>query len=192
MPGPTSHSLESVLHLVADAEGRISIPEGREPATLIVLTAGYGRKIVVPAQRPEPDDNGLVQIPLEPAGAILGVRAPDSRLSQPGDRISLSLPPSDGFEHMFHGLSLNENGECVVDSLSPGRYTVVLMYSDGSLSSPCWSNTIGVNAGQRVTVSFGKMTGTLTLSGRTTPFAQVQTTRKSDLPREVVAPDRDE
>ena len=135
------HGLETVLHLVSDAEGRVTIPEGREPATLIILTAGYGRKIVVPTKRPELDDNGLIQIPLEPAASILGVRAPDSRLSKLGDRMSLYWPATDGFEHMFHGLSLNEDGQCLVDSLSPGRYRVALMYSDSNMSAPCWYRT---------------------------------------------------
>lgn len=186
------HGLETVLHLVSDVEGRVTISESRDPTTLIILTAGYGRTIITPAQRPEPDDSGLIQIPLEPAASILGVRAADSRLSQLGDGISLYLPATDGFEHMFHGLSLNENGECLVDSLSPGRYRVALMYSDGNMSAPCWSRTIDVKAGQHVTVPLGEMTGTLTLSGRTSPFTQVQITRKSSVSAAVVSPGDDE
>ena len=47
-------------------------------------------------------------------------------------------------------------------------------------------------AGQQVTVPLGEMTGTLTLSGRTTPFTQVQITPKLNAPGAVVAPDHAE
>lgn len=176
------HGLETVLHLVADSEGRITVPEGQDPSTLIVLMAGYGRRVITPAQRPEPDDSGLTGIQLEPAATIHATRAPNSRISQQGDdNVYLDFRSSDGFDNMFHSLRLNENGECFIDSLAPGKYQVGLMHSDGAASTACWLKSINLKAGQHVELPLGEMTGTLTVSGRTTPFTDVSLRPKPNL-----------
>lgn len=176
------HGLETVLHVVSDSDGRITVPEGRDPSTLIILMAGYGRKVITPQQRPEPDASGLMRINLEPAATIHATRAPNSRISQQGDEMYLDSRPSEGFENMFHSLHLDEDGECFIDSLAPGKYQVGLMHSDGAASTACWLKSIDLKVGQQIELPLGEMTGTLTVSGRTTPFTDVSLRAKPSLP----------
>ena len=176
------HGLETVLHVVSDADGRMTIPEGREPVTFIILTAGYGRRVITPALRPDPDENGLIRILLDPAATIHATRAANSRIAQQGDRIYLEMQSTDGFRHMYHSPKLDENGECLIDSLAPGKYFVGLMHSAGFSSTACWLKTIELKAGQKVELPLGEMTGDLTVSGRTTPFTDVSLRPKPNLP----------
>ena len=176
------HGLENVLRVVSDANGRITVPEGKEQATLIILTPGYGRKIITPEQRPEPDDNGVLQIALEPAATIHATRAPNSRIGREESSIYLELESPGNFSHMFHSLRLNEQGECLIDSLAPGRYQAGLFHSGGNMSTACWLRTIELVPGQHVELPLGEMSGTLTVSGRTAPFTDVSLQPIDDLP----------
>src|SRR5207249_6239991 len=142
---------------------------------------GYARLVVTPRLRPAPNDAGLVQIPLKPAASIHGVAVPGSRLSQQSDGLSLHIDRADGFDQMFHGLKWDEKGECLIDSLAAGDYYLTLMHSVGNTSTSCWTKKITLKAGERLTVPLGEMTGTLTFSGRTSPFTQVRITRKPNL-----------
>lgn len=177
-----SHGLEMVLHMVTDAEGRITVPEGDEPKTLVIFTPGYARTIVTPLLRPDPDSTGLMQIPVAPAAVILGVQAAGSPISVGQGGVSLHYFATDGFEHMFHNLTQDENGECRIDSLAAGEYLVMLQHSDGNMSTSCWTKKIALKAGEQRQLPLGEMTGSLTLSGRTTPFTDIQITRKPNLP----------
>ena len=185
-----SHGLEMVLHMVTDAEGRITVPEGDEPKTLILLTPGYARQIITPLLRPDPDATGLIQIPIDPAAVILGVTDPKSRIAKGQSGVSLYYVSTDGFDHMFHNLQRDEQGECRIDSLAAGDYRVMLQHSSGNLSTSCWTKKITLKAGEQLKLPLGEMTGSLTLSGRTTPFTEVQMTRKQNHPSvTIVAPD---
>ena len=177
-----SHGLEMVLHMVTDAEGRITLPEADEPKTLILYTPGYARMVVTPVLRPDPDANGLIQIPVEPAAVILGVPVPGSRIGAGQGGVSLHFFSTDGFDHMYHNLVRNEMGECRIDSLAAGKYLVMLQHSNGHASTSCWTKKVTLQAGEQLKLPLGEMTGTLTLSGRTTPFTDIQITRKSNLP----------
>ena len=177
-----SHGLEMVLHMVTDVEGRITVPEGDEPKTLVIFTPGYARAIITPLLRPDPDATGLIQIPVEPAAVILGIAAPDSQISPGQGGVSLHYFATDGFEHMFHNLAQDEQGMCRIDSLAAGDYLVMLQHSDGNISTSCWTKKITLKAGEQRKLPLGEMTGSLTLSGRTTPFTDIQITRKPNLP----------
>ncbi len=177
-----SYGLDMVLHMVTDAEGRMSVPEGDEPKTLIFLTPGYARMVVTPLLRPDPDANGLVQIPVAPAAVIRGVPAPGSKISTGEGGVSLHYTATDGFDHMFHNLKQDDKGECRIDSLAAGEYLVMLQHSNGNMFTACWTRKVTLQPGEQLELPLGEMTGTLTLSGRTTPFTDVQITRKSNLP----------
>lgn len=183
------HSLENVLHIVSDREGRLTVPEGDVPVTLVILSPGYARTIVTPALRPDPDDAGLIRIPLAPAASIRGVAAPGAHIGgQPCD-LSLSIMSTDHFDHMVQGLKQNEKGECLIDSLAAGEYLISLMHSQGNWSTACWSKKVTLGVGKQRTVALGEMSGTLTLSGRAFPFAHVRISRQaSDLDREAIPP----
>ena len=176
------HTFETVVHVVSDTDGRITVPEDSPLATLIIQTAGYGRKIVTPRQRPEPDKNGLIRIPLEPAATIHATRAANSRIAEQGDNVYLEFQSTDGFHHMFHSLRLDANGECLIDSLAPGKYWVGLMHSAGHSSAACWLKICELKAGQNLELPLGDMTGKITVSGRTTPFTHVSLGPKPQLP----------
>ncbi len=173
------HSLENVLHLVTDSDGRITLPEGLEQSTLFILAAGYGRLAIAPKRRPDPDEKGLVRIQLEPAATILAIRDPNSRFREPDEQLYLHLETSDDFEHMFHSLR-GEEGKWFVDSLAPGTYQVGVTHSIGGASTACWLKTMTLKAGQHVDLLLSEMTGKLTLSGRTTPFTDVSLSPKRD------------
>ena len=177
-----SHGLEMVLHMVTDAEGRITVPEGDEPKTLVIFTPGYARTIITPLLRLDPDSTGLIQIPVAPAASILGVQAAGSPIGAGQSGVSLHYYASDGFDHMIHNLSQDENGECRIDSLAAGDYLVMLQHRDGNMSTSCWTKKVTLQAGEQLKLPLGEMTGTLTLSGRTTPFTDIQITRKPNLP----------
>lgn len=172
------HALEYVLRVTSNAEGRITVAEGEEPATLLILAAGYARMVVTPALRPDPNEAGVIPIPLPPAASIRGVAVPDSRLSQQADGVSLHFASTDRFDHMFHGLKRDQNGECLIDSLAAGDYFLTLMHSEGNMSTSCWTKKITLKAGEHVKVPLGEMIGTLTVSGRTSPFTQIRLTPK--------------
>ena len=176
------HALENVLRVTSHADGRVTVPEGDEPATLIILTSGYARMVVTPLLRPDPNDAGLIQIPLQRAASIHGVAVPTSRLSQRADGLSLHFVSSDRFDHMFHGLERDEKGGCLIDSLAAGDYFLTLMHSEGNTSTSCWTKKIALKAGEQLKVPLGEMIGTLTLSGSTSPFTEVRMTRKPSLP----------
>lgn len=173
-----NHALENVLRVTSSADGRFTVPEGDEPATLIIHTSGYARVVVTPALRPDPNEAGLVPIVLQSGASIHGVAVPSSRLSQQADGVSLHFVSTDRFDHMFHGLKRDEKGKCLIDSLAAGDYLLTLMHSDGNVSTSCWTRKITLKAGEKRTVPLGEMTGSLTLSGRTSPFTQVRITRK--------------
>lgn len=173
------HSLENVLHLVTDSDGRITLPEGLEPSTLFILAAGYGRLAIAPKRRPDPDEKGLVRIQLEPAATIRAIRDPNSRFRNPDEQLYLHVESSDDFEHRFHSLR-GEEGKWFVDSLAPGTYHVGVTHSIGGASTACWLKTIMLKAGQHVDLLLSEMTGKLTLSGRTTPFTDVSLSPKRD------------
>lgn len=185
------HALENVLRLTSNADGRVTVPEGDEPVTLIIHTSGYARAIVTPTLRPDPNDAGLVPIRLQPGASIHGVAVPGSRLSQQADGVSLHFVSTDRFDHMFHGLKRDEKGGCLIDSLAAGDYFVTLMHSDGNMSTSCWTKKITLKAGEKRTVPLGEMTGSLTLSGRTSPFTQVRITRKPSVSTGDANPTRD-
>jgi hypothetical protein len=178
------HSLENVLHLVTDSDGRITLPEGLDPSTLFILTAGYGREVIPPKRRPNPDEKGLIRIPLEPAATIRAIRDPNSRFREPDERLYIHVEPADDFEHMFHSMR-GDGGTWFVDSLAPGIYHVGVTHSIGGSSTACWLKTIKLEAGQHLELLLSEMTGKLTLSGRTTPFTDVSLSPKRD-PKGVV------
>ncbi len=183
------HSLENVLHLVTDSDGRITLPEGLEPSTLIILTAGYGREVITPKRRPNPDKQGLIRIELGPAATILAIRDPNSRFGEPDEQLYLQVESSDDFEHMFHSLR-GDKGKWFVDSLAPGTYQVGVTHSIGGSSTACWLRTLKLKGGEHVDLLLSEMTGKLTLSGRTTPFTDVSLSPKRD-PKGVGDPKND-
>ncbi|MDA1230524.1 MAG: carboxypeptidase-like regulatory domain-containing protein [Planctomycetota bacterium] len=176
------HSLDTVLHLISDTDGRIAVPEGAVLPTLIIQSAGYGRKIMTPQQRPEPDADGIIRLALEPAATIYATRAADSHIARQGDNIYLNVQAQDNFSQMFHSLRLDASGECFIDSLAPGKYSVGLMHSGGFGSTACWLKTVELKAGQNVELALGEMTGAIMVSGRTSPFTDVSLGLKADLP----------
>lgn len=173
-----NHGLENVYRVTSDADGRLVVPEGDAPVALIILAPGYGRRVISAKLRPAPDDAGVIKIRLHPAASIRAIATPGSRLSRDADGITLATATSDGFEHMFHGLKRDSQGGCLIESLAPGIYQVVLMHSDGNMSAPCWARKIVLKAGEQLTVNLGEMTGAFTLSGQATPFSQIRLTRK--------------
>ena len=173
------HGLENVLHLLTDLEGRITLPEGLEPSTLIILSAGYGREVITPKCRPNTDEKGLIRIQLEPAATIRAIRDPNSRFRVPDEQLYLHVESSDDFEHMFHSMR-GDGGKWFVDSLAPGTYHVGVTHSIGGSSTACWLKTIKLKAGQHAELLLSEMTGKLTLSGRTTPFTDVSLSPKRD------------
>ncbi|GDY08066.1 hypothetical protein LBMAG52_15520 [Planctomycetia bacterium] len=185
------HSLENVLRVTSNTDGRITVPEGDEPATLIILASGYARMVVAPLLRPAPNDAGLIPIPLQPAASIHGVAVPSSRLSQQADGLSLHFVSTDRFDHMLHGLKRDAKGECLIDSLAAGDYFVTLMHSEGNTSTSCWTKKIALKAGEQLKVPLGELTGMLTLSGSTALFTQVRLTRKQSLTGLDVDPAKD-
>ena len=178
------HGLESVLHMTSDAHGRVSLPEGPKPSTLIILPAGYGRAVIMPEQRPQVGADGVIRIPLSPEGVIQGMRAAGSRIARDADYVSLHYQSSDGFNHMYHGEALNAEGGFRYDSLAPGKYLISLMQREVNLSSTSWSQSLVIEAGKTVNVELGQMTGTLSLTGRTRPFTRVALTREKKQPVE--------
>ncbi len=172
------HGLTNVLHLTSGADGRITVPEGQDLAALIILTPGYARTILMPKSRPAPNENDLIQIPIPPAASIRGIAAPGSRISRQATGVSLYCAATGNVEQMFDGIRLYKNGECWIDSLAAGDYGLSLMHSDGNMSTSCWTKKISLKAGERLKIPLGEMTGTLTLSGRTSPFTHVRITRK--------------
>jgi hypothetical protein len=170
------HGLENVIRVISDAAGKIVIPEGAEPATLVIRTDGYARRIVTPAQRPKPLNAGPLEIPLTRAASIQGVAARGSRLVRRSNGVGLHYIAKDGFDHMFHGLKLDEYGTCEIGSLPAGDYVLYLMHGDSNWSAPSWTKTITLAAGQELRVTLGEMTGSLTFSARTVPFTQVHLT----------------
>ena len=172
------HGLEQVLRVTSNADGRITVPEGTDAATLLIVTPGYARTVVTPMRRPDRNDSGLIPISLKPAASIHGVAVAGSRLSQQADGLSLSSAAVNGFEQMFHGLNRDPNGECLIDSLAAGDYYLSLMHSQGNTSTSCWTKKFTLKEGEKRKVPLGEMTGTLTLSGRTSSFTDVQITRK--------------
>lgn len=172
------HGLKDVVRITTDAEGRFSLPEGETAATLLILTPGYARKIVTPQQRPGRDKRTIVAIPLTRSASIRGIMAKDSRLSRTASGVSLNAASVNGFEQMFHGLTLDANGECLIESLAAGEYYISLNHSDGNMSTACWYKKIKLAAGESKIVQLGEMTGNLTLRGKTAPFTDVSLTRK--------------
>lgn len=175
------HGLEMVLPLVTDSDGRITVPEGKNQPTLIVLTPGFARTIITPNKRPEPDENGVIRIALEPAATIHATRAANSRIGRDGDQIYLSIESPANFSQMFHSLRLDEQGKCFIDSLAPGKYQIGLSHANGNMSTACWLKMIELKPGQRLELPLGEMTGMRTVSGRATPFTDVSLRPKDDL-----------
>ncbi len=168
------HGLESVLHLTSDEKGRFTLPEGPSPSTLIILSPGYSRTVIMPHRRPQPDDDGTVRISLSKGGSIEAVRAAGSRIAQASDQVTISFESKDGFDHMYFGQDFDDTGKIRYESLAPGRYRVTLMQREANSSVPSWSTLVDIEPGKKALVDVGKMTGSLKLTGRTAPLMRVQ------------------
>jgi hypothetical protein len=68
------HSLTFVQRIETDGEGRFWFCEDAQaPGCLIVLAPGHARAIIRPEQRPDPEDDGVLEIPLKAEAVIGGV-----------------------------------------------------------------------------------------------------------------------
>jgi hypothetical protein len=177
-----SHGLDMVLHLVTDDQGRIHVPEADEPKALIILAPGFARQVITPELRPAPDAAGTIPISLAPAAAILGVTAPGTRIGKGETGVMLHYFSKDGYDHMYHDLRRDENGDCRIDSLAAGDYLVMLQHSLGNSSTTCWSRKVSLRAGEQLKLNLGEMTGSLTFSGRIDPFTDIRITQQPHLP----------
>jgi hypothetical protein len=169
------HSLENVLRVRTNENGEFVIPEAPDKrTTLIVKARGYARQVIMPANRPKADENGIVAITRQRSAKLVAVADRNTQLGKLADGVSLSLRSDDGFDHMYQSSGLDDDGTRVYESMAPGEYTVSLYSRNGDTHYPCYSKTVALEAGEETRVKLGKMFGTLTLSGDAPPFSTVR------------------
>ncbi|MEZ5943484.1 MAG: hypothetical protein R3C18_18980 [Planctomycetaceae bacterium] len=170
------HSLEDVCRHTSDGNGLLQIPEGDQSASLIIYHPGFVRRVILPSDRPEPDAEGVIEIPLQHE-AVLRCRIPkDSPFRQLTDYVSLSFQSPNGVDHMYEQIQVDDAGAFEIRSLEGGSYHVTLMHSEGNVAYSCWSRKIEIEPETVAELKPGRLTGNLVFAGRTEPFTRVALT----------------
>ncbi|MCA9043729.1 MAG: carboxypeptidase regulatory-like domain-containing protein [Planctomycetaceae bacterium] len=170
------HSLEDVCRHTSDANGMLHVPEGIHPASLVIYHRGFSRRVILPVNRPEPDSDGVIEIPLQREAVIRGRIPEGSQFRELTDSISLSFQSNDGVDHMYERVDLDDKGEFEIHSLEGGSYHVTLMHSEGNVTYSCWSRKFEIEPGAATELEPGKLTGNFVFAGRTEPFTRVALT----------------
>jgi hypothetical protein len=175
------HSLHNVLRVTTDKDGQFIVPEAPgAAATLLILTPGYERRVISPAQRPAADGEGIVTIALAPAASVTAIADRETPFGRAARSVWLTCQTDDDFEHMNWSLPFNEDGECRINSLRAGKYRLTLYFNAGNMSFPCYSKALTLEAGEHKNVRLGQMPGNLRLDGHAGPFNVVTISPKSD------------
>lgn len=169
------HGLENVLRVTTDEDGRFTAPEEpNRPATLVVLTPDYERRIIPPWKLPKAGDEGVLDIALQPAASATAIVLRETQIGAIANAVAISHESDDGFEHMYFPTPLDESGKLQFDSLAAGEYRLSLYLRLRTMSYPCYTKSFTLEPGEHKDVLLGDMPGTLRLHGTADPLALVQ------------------
>lgn len=176
------YSLENVLLIDSDDNGRFTISEPADARTLLfVLADGYVRRYLTPRMRPEPGADGILRIELQPAVSVTANVLRNTPFGEAADSVHIGRVIDNVQEYLESGrlnesyetVPVDDSGSVVFDSLGPGTYRLSLGSRIRGLSFPCYSKIVTISEGGDNEVLLGDMPGTLRLFGIADPFAVI-------------------
>ena len=161
------HDVHFARLLTSDSNGRFSFPERPGASTLIIRAPGYPRSIVIPEQRPKPDQDGITRISLNFGGIIEGIT------SGGFDTVTLYQRSTDYIWYPINKIPIDADGRFRMDSVAAGEHRLLLKKTTAKQSHVSYEIDMDVQAGECAGIRVNRQPGPLKLTGRTRPFSGV-------------------
>ena len=164
-----------VRRVVTRQDGTFEVGEGDRRTQFIVLCPGYARTIFQPHRRPEPDDEGRVQLALRPEAVVSGVLIADGE-PRPGFQVHVTrLRPRGILEHNFEWLHVEEAGRFRYGNLAPGTHILSSTSVQGNGSVTYWfGRRFEIGPGEHKALNLGDDLGPHTVTGITGPWVEMR------------------